>query len=86
MKCIGTAVRSLPQGGEGLSSPWVGSRPMTTRNDICPAPTLKAPPSRGLLREIANRQNAQAGELLKRREIPVSGDKGYVMVETALGD
>jgi hypothetical protein len=27
------AVHPLPQGGEGLSSPWVGSGPMTTRND-----------------------------------------------------
>jgi hypothetical protein len=38
------------------------------------------------LQEIANRQNAQTRELLKRREIPVSGNQGYAVVEAALND
>jgi hypothetical protein len=36
------------------------------------------------LKEIANGQNAQAGELLKRGKIPVSGNQGYPVVEAAL--
>jgi hypothetical protein len=38
------------------------------------------------LLEIPNRQNAQAGELLKTREIPVPGNQGYAVVEAALSD
>jgi hypothetical protein len=36
------------------------------------------------LQEIANGQNAQAGELLKRGKIPVAGNQGYPVVEAAL--
>jgi hypothetical protein len=38
------------------------------------------------LQQVAYRQQVQARQLLKAREVPITGNQRYTVVETSLGD